>query len=50
MELAITGIEDSSCSIAPVTGVSILGTVSTTAIASTPREKTSLCLMVAMNL
>jgi hypothetical protein len=47
-EFAITGIEDSSCRSAPVTGNKMPGIASPTATASTLREKMRFCRMARM--
>jgi hypothetical protein len=44
-ELAMTGMEESSCKSAPVTGERMPGMASPTAIASTLNEKIRFCLM-----
>src|SRR5229473_250709 len=47
-ELAMTGMEESSCSSAPVTGKRMPGIASPTAIARTPSEKIRFCLIARM--
>src|SRR5581483_2044767 len=47
-ELAMTGMEESSCRSAPVTGKRMPGMASPTAIASTLREKIRFCLIARM--
>src|SRR6266849_5998112 len=47
-ELAMTGMEESSCRSAPVTGNRMPGMASPTAIASTLREKIRFCLIARM--
>jgi len=44
----MTGIDDSSWRIAPVTGIRIPGTVRITGTARTLREKARLCFMVVI--